>query len=200
VTAGERLALVGPNGSGKTTLARLLVGLLRPRTGRIRLLGDDPARLAPADLAPRAGFVFQEPERQFLTRRVRDEVALGLDAAARPRIDDLMARLGLPLGRFGERNPFRLSGGEARRLSLAVALVREPGLLVLDEPTFGQDRHGYEGLLAILGEHVDAGASLVAATHDERFVRDVASRVVRLEAGRIVDDGRAIAAPGAQAR
>ena len=102
-----------------------------------------------------------------------------------------MTRLGLPLERFADRSPYRLSGGEQRRLSLACALVRDPRVLVLDEPTFGQDRHGYEGLLAILGERLSTGTCLIAATHDERFVRDVAGRVVRIEAGRITSDGPA---------
>ncbi|HEX6868708.1 MAG TPA: ATP-binding cassette domain-containing protein, partial [Candidatus Limnocylindrales bacterium] len=104
------------------------------------------------------------------------------------RVGDLMTRLGLPLERFADRSPYRLSGGEQRRLSLACILVRRPGVLVLDEPTFGQDRHGYDGLLAILGEHLDHGACLIAATHDTRFVADVAQRVVEMEAGWIVGD------------
>ncbi len=96
-----------------------------------------------------------------------------------------MASLGLPLATFGARSPYRLSGGEQRRLSLATALVRRPTVLVLDEPTFGQDRRGYDGLLAILDEHLAAGASLIAATHDERFVADVATRIVRVDGGRV---------------
>ena len=75
---GERIALVGPNGSGKSTLARLLVGLLRPDDGHVELVGDDPSRLAPRELARRAAYVFQEPERQFLAQSVLDEVTLGL--------------------------------------------------------------------------------------------------------------------------
>jgi energy-coupling factor transport system ATP-binding protein len=99
-----------------------------------------------------------------------------------------MDRLDLPLEQFAERSPYRLSGGEQRRLSLACILVRRPSLLVLDEPTFGQDRHGYEGLLAILGEHLDAGVGLVCATHDQRFVRDVATRTLELEDGWLVGE------------
>ena len=188
VERGDRIALVGPNGSGKSTLARLLVGLLRPSHGTVRLAGRDPARMPAADLSRAASYVFQEPESQFLARTVRDEVVLGLRDDERPRVEPLMASLGLPLGTFGGRSPYRLSGGEQRRLSLATALVRRPTVLVLDEPTFGQDRRGYDGLLAILGEHLAAGASLVAATHDERFVADVATRVVRLDGGRRIDD------------
>jgi energy-coupling factor transporter ATP-binding protein EcfA2 len=188
IEPGERVALVGPNGGGKSTLARLLVGLIRPAGGVVRLGGYDPARLAPRVLARRAAYVFQEPERQFLAERVGDEILLGLEPGQHPVAETLMADLGLPLERFGHRSPFRLSGGEARRLSLAVALVRDPAVLVLDEPTFGQDRRTYENLLAILDRHMAAGVTLIAATHDPRFVSDVAERVVTIADGRIVAD------------
>ena len=190
IDAGERVAFVGPNGSGKSTLAKLLLGLLRPDMGAVRLLGADPARLRPADLARRASYVFQDPERQFLAQTVEEEVLLGLRFVERPAARILMGRIGLPLDRFGRRNPYRLSGGEQRRLSLATALVRSPAVLVLDEPTFGQDRLGYEGLLEILGERLDAGATLIAATHDQRFVADATSRSIELDGGWIVSDER----------
>ncbi|HEY6056540.1 MAG TPA: ATP-binding cassette domain-containing protein [Candidatus Limnocylindrales bacterium] len=187
IEAGERVALVGPNGSGKSSLGRLLVGLLRPDSGRVRLGGDDPSRLPAHELARRAGYVFQDPEQQFLAARVADEVMLGLDPGERATGGRLMEVLGLPLPAFGERSPYTLSGGEQRRLSIACALVRSPRFLVLDEPTFGQDRRGYEGLLGLLRDRVDAGTAVLAATHDTRFVRDFAARVVRIEAGRIRD-------------
>jgi energy-coupling factor transporter ATP-binding protein EcfA2 len=188
-TAGERVALVGSNGSGKSTLGRLLVGLLRPDRGTVELDGANPAQLKAADLARRAGYVFQHPERQFLAERVEDEVMLGLTPHEATRVEGLMARLGLPLEQFRDRSPYRLSGGEQRRLSLACILVRRPRVLVLDEPTFGQDRRGYLGLLEILDEHLEAGVCLIVATHDTRFVSDVAERVVELEDGWIVGDG-----------
>jgi energy-coupling factor transport system ATP-binding protein len=185
---GDRIALVGPNGGGKSTVGRLLVGLLTPDQGSVRLGGADPARL-PADVLARwGGYVFQEPERQFLTQTVRDEVLLGLVPDEVARVDGLMERLGLPLGTFGARSPYRLSGGEQRRLSLAAVLVRRPRVLVLDEPTFGQDRHGYEGLLAILHERLEAGTCLIVSTHDDRLVADLATRVIRLDHGRVVSD------------
>jgi energy-coupling factor transporter ATP-binding protein EcfA2 len=187
-TAGERIALVGPNGSGKSTLGRMLVGLLRPDHGRVLLAGHDPARMPAAALARHAGYVFQEPERQFLAQTVGEEMRFGLTDEERGRVDGLMERLGLPLEIFEGRSPYRLSGGEQRRLSLACILVRRPELLVLDEPTFGQDRLGYEGLLAILAEHLDAGACLIAATHDMRFVGDVAHRIVQIEDGWVLRD------------
>lgn len=188
VAAGERIALVGPNGSGKSTLGRLLVGLLRPDHGSVELAGADPSRMPAATLARHAGYVFQEPERQFLAQSIDEEVRLGLTADERARVDDLTRRLGLPLDRFGPRSPYRLSGGEQRRLSLACILIRRPEVLVLDEPTFGGDRAGYEGLLGILREHLDAGACLIAATHDDRFARDVARRVIEIDDGWIVGD------------
>ncbi|MBA2373640.1 MAG: ABC transporter ATP-binding protein, partial [Chloroflexi bacterium] len=151
--------------------------------------GTDPARLPPAVLARRAGYVFQDPESQFLAERVEDEVMLGLRAEERTRAADLLDRLDLPLDRFADRSPYRLSGGEARRLSLACVLVRRPGLLILDEPTFGQDRRGYEALIGIVDERIEAGTCLIAATHDERFVAEVADRVIEMRAGWIVRDG-----------
>jgi energy-coupling factor transporter ATP-binding protein EcfA2 len=186
VGAGERVVLVGPNGSGKSTLARTLVGLLRPTGGIVRLGSVDPARLRAADLARRAAYVFQDPEAQFLAARVADEVMLGLGRDERSRVAGVMDALRLPLTSFGDRSPYTLSGGEQRRLSLAPTLVRRPELLVLDEPTFGQDRRGYEGLLSILAELVGGGTALVAATHDRRLVEDLAGRTVALEDGRIV--------------
>ena len=187
-SAGERIALVGPNGGGKSTLGRLLVGLLRPTTGSVRLLDADPSRLPAAVLARQAGYVFQDPESGFLTDTVGDEVMLGLAHDERDAAPALMERLRLPLDAFGARSPYRLSGGEGRRLSLACTLIRRPALLVLDEPTFGQDRLGYDGLLEILRERVDAGVCLLAATHDQRLVADMASRVVELDRGRITRD------------
>jgi energy-coupling factor transporter ATP-binding protein EcfA2 len=191
IEPGARVALLGPNGSGKSTAARLLVGLLRPTRGTVRVAGRDPARIAPRELARLAGYVTQDPERSFLAGTVEADLLLGLTPDERGRAGDVAAALGLPLDRFGARNPFTLSGGEQRRLSLASQLVRRPGLLVLDEPTFGQDRRGYEGLLALVRARVEAGTAVVAATHDLRFAADLGGRVVRLAAGRVAEDGHA---------
>ena len=186
VGRGERIALLGPNGGGKSTLGRLLVGLLRPDHGTVSLGGHDPARLSPGALSRLAGYVFQDSEAGFLTDTVADEVHLGLTPDETDRLPSLLAELDLPLETFGLRSPYRLSGGEARRLSLAVALVRDPAVLVLDEPTFGQDRHGYDGLLRILRERTGAGTTLIVATHDLRLVHDLGARIIEIDEGWLV--------------
>lgn len=187
---GERIALVGPNGGGKSTLLRLIAGLLRPRLGSVCLNGLDPARLRAPRLAELVGFVFQDPELGFLGDTVADEIALGLDPASTRRATDLLERLGLPLERFGGRSPYRLSGGEQRRLSVAAALARRPRLLILDEPTFGQDRRGWEAMAAIVDELVGEGTAVIAATHDARFAATVARRRIEMADGWVVaDDG-----------
>jgi len=190
IGAGERVAVVGPNGSGKSTLLRLIAGLLRPRLGSVRLDGRDPARLPATRLAELAGYIFQDPELGFLADSVAGEITLGLDAASTARATTLLERLGLPLERFGGRSPYRLSGGEQRRLSVATALARRPRLLVLDEPTFGQDRRGWEAMAAIVAELVGEGTAVVAATHDDRFAATVARRRIEMADGWVVaDDG-----------
>ncbi|HEX7951292.1 MAG TPA: ABC transporter ATP-binding protein [Candidatus Limnocylindrales bacterium] len=181
--AGERVALVGANGSGKSTLLRLALGLLRPTAGAVRLDGREPSRLSPHDLARQAGYVVQDPELGFIGDSVREEIELGLEPADREHAGRLAGRLHLPLGAFGDRSPYRLSGGEQRRLSLVTALARRPRLLVLDEPTFGQDRRGHDELVAILGELAAEGTAILAATHDERFVGAFADRTIELDDG-----------------
>ena len=188
VSPGERVALVGPNGSGKTTLLRLALGLLKPVAGAIRLGGRDPRRLAPVELARLAGYVVQDPELGFLGESVQEEIEMGLEPEQVRYAHELAGRLRLSLEEFGERSPYRLSGGEQRRLSLVTGLARRPLLLALDEPTFGQDRRGHEALVAALDELVGEGSALLAATHDERFVRDATDRRIELADGWIRAD------------
>jgi energy-coupling factor transport system ATP-binding protein len=197
VGPGERVALVGANGSGKSTLLRVALGLRRPTTGLVRLGERDPSRMPAVQLARLAGYVVQDPELGFLGDTVRDEVELGLEPAQVAYAHALCDHLRLPLETFGDRSPYRLSGGEQRRLSLVTALARRPLLLALDEPTFGQDRRGHEALVSALAQLVEDGSSLLAATHDERFVRDATDRRVELAAGWIVEDVGADAAADA---
>jgi energy-coupling factor transporter ATP-binding protein EcfA2 len=187
VRAGEVVAVTGPNGAGKSTLALLLGGLLAPTSGRVEAApGGAPHTWRAAALTTRIGSVFQDPEHQFVTHRVADELALGPRRLGRPEsevtltVDDLLARLRLE--KLAGANPYTLSGGEARRLSVATALATAPRLLVLDEPTFGQDRRTWVELVDLLAGLRDAGHGVVAVTHDKDFVAALADRVVTLGA------------------
>jgi energy-coupling factor transport system ATP-binding protein len=198
--AGRTLAVTGPNGSGKSTLALLLAGLRAPTTGRViaspsltaGLPRPDrpPSRWRAAELVQRIGTVFQQPEHQFLTGRVRDELSLGPlrsgtgHTAAHQLADELLERLGLaPLA---DANPFTLSGGQQRRLSVATALATRPRVLVLDEPTFGQDRDTWAELVLLLAEQQDGERALCLVTHDAAIVAALADDVLLLGAGAAV--------------
>ncbi|RIJ61670.1 ABC transporter ATP-binding protein, partial [Clavibacter lycopersici] len=194
LASGRVTALTGPNGGGKSTLALTLGGLLRPLSGGVVAgptladgLGADPAAWRSRELAARIGTVFQDPEHQFLAATVRAELevgprAVGMDPAdAARRVDELLVRL--RLDGLAQANPFTLSGGEKRRLSVATALATAPRLLVLDEPTFGQDARTWAELVALLADLVDReGVGVLAVTHDADLVRALADDVLRLDA------------------
>lgn len=194
VDAGRVLAVTGPNGAGKSTLALTLAGLIPALDGE--LLAHEPlARGARSttpiewrsrELLARIGTVFQNPEHQFVRGTVREELDVGPRALRLPaserheRIDELLTALRLE--RLAEANPFTLSGGEKRRLSVATALATRPRLLVLDEPTFGQDANTWRELVRLIAGLRDDGLGVVAVTHDLAFVEAVADEEYRLAA------------------
>ena len=182
VRAGSVLAVTGPNGAGKSTLGLTLAGLIPPAAGAVHAdpvlgqgLGADPMRWKSRELLTRIGTVFQDPEHQLLASTVRGELeigprALGLDEATmNARIEPLLERL--RLDRLARANPYTLSGGEKRRLTVAAALATAPRMLVLDEPTFGQDSRTWAELVALLAELRDEGTGIVVVTHDDDVVR-----------------------------
>lgn len=174
--AGDVVALTGPNGVGKSTLALTLAGLVPRVDGELRLAdGADPAALSSLELSRRIGVVFQNPEHQFVAATVRDELAHG---AADGVPDTLLERLGLT--RRGGTSPYRLSGGEKRRLSVATALAAAPEVLILDEPSFGQDRTTWGELAALIAEHRDRGGAAIIVTHDRELIRALGAREVAL--------------------
>lgn len=191
--AGEAVAVTGPNGAGKTTLVLLLGGLLRPDHGAVTVSAAhayrgerSPWRMPARALVSRVGTVFQDPTHQFVRDRVDREIATGPlragagAAAARGRAQLLMEQVGL--AHLAAANPFTLSGGEQRRLSVAAALAAAPPTILLDEPTFGQDRRGHAAVLALLHEVRAAGSALLLATHDDLLVEGLADRRLRLAA------------------
>ncbi len=221
--------IVGPNGAGKTALALTIAGLLPSLGGELRmapslfppgqlpkvhpdkqLLPACPALWASAELASRIGFVFQNPEHQFVARTVRAELEVGLHAgltrhsrwsrfcgrksscesernsdrtpgrAQHHRVDELLDRLRLRHREYA--NPFTLSGGEKRRLSVATSLVSAPKLLLLDEPTFGQDPDTFKELVSLLRELTDDGVTVVSVTHDEDFIATLGDHRIEVTA------------------
>jgi energy-coupling factor transport system ATP-binding protein len=191
------VALLGRNGSGKTTLARMLVGINEAPAGAIDLSGKDIARLGPREIAAEVGYVFQNPDHQFVTDRVDEEVAYGLrvrdfaDAEVARRVDEVLSIV--DLARYRNRSPFSLSLGERRRLSVATMMVLEPKLLVLDEPTIGQDHERAQQLMGLMSRLRERyGTTILMITHDVRLVAEWADRALVLRAGEIVFDGAPI--------
>ena len=188
VFAGQALTITGPNGAGKSTFALTLAGLLAPVSGTVTAAvglsdgaGTDPFKWKAQQLISRIGTVFQEPEHQFVTGRVLDELMFGPKhlGHGEERVDELLERL--RLGHLVDANPYTLSGGEKRRLSVATVLAAHPRVLVLDEPTFGQDANTWAELASFLSELLDAGTSVVSVTHDQEFSAVLGGTEMRLE-------------------
>jgi len=190
---GSALALTGRNGTGKSTLALTLGGLLPAIGGLLRAepalaatASSDPAAWRSRELLTRIGSVFQNPEHQFVASTVRAELAIGPRAlGAAPtevdrRVSELLERL--DLDRLAEANPFTLSGGQKRRLSVATALATRPRMLVLDEPTFGQDANTWSALVQMIGDLRAEGHAIVASTHDAEFIAAIGANELRLTA------------------
>jgi energy-coupling factor transport system ATP-binding protein len=193
IAQGERVALVGQNGSGKTTLVRHLNGLLRPTSGRVRLDGTDAVSLTVAQLAARVGLVFQDPDRQIFAGSVRAEVEFGPRNLRRSG-DELRAAVADALGATGltgeERtNPYDLGGSRRKLLALASVLAMRTPVLVLDEPTTGQDARGVELVRSVVEAVASEGRTVIAISHDMRFVADTFERVVVMRDGTIILDG-----------
>ena len=202
IARGVSTCIVGANGAGKSTFALTLAGLLPPLEGTVEVETSDGTRGDPHEwsskqLLGRMSMVFQEPEYQFLAATVAEELAIGPRAAGMseaeiaPLVDEHLEALGLT--KLARANPMTLSGGEKRRLSVATALISAPELLILDEPTFGQDRGTWLGLVRLLRAALERGVTLVSITHDPAFVAAMGQRVVDL--GQVGTRGATPAAP-----
>ena len=189
IERGVSTCIVGANGAGKSTFALTLAGLLPPLECTVEVETSDGTRGDPHEwsskqLLGRMSMVFQEPEYQFLASTVAEELAIGPRAAGMtddeiaPLVDEHLEALGLT--KLARANPMTLSGGEKRRLSVATALISAPELLILDEPTFGQDRGTWLGLVRLLRAALARGVTLVSITHDPAFVAAMGQRVVDL--------------------
>jgi energy-coupling factor transporter ATP-binding protein EcfA2 len=193
IAQGEWLMIVGRNGAGKSTLARLLVGLNKPQNGDLHLFGRPGEGWKVQDLANHIALVFQNPEHQFLTDSVADEIGYSLlaqgvvdEGEKKQRTDEMLALLGLT--EVADIHPFALSAGLKRRLGVATMLVGEPEVLLVDEPTYGQDKEMTYTLMALMQDIRQRGVAVVMITHDMRLVQEYAERVVVMSEGRILLD------------
>jgi energy-coupling factor transport system ATP-binding protein len=188
VAPGESVALLGHNGAGKTTLTRMLVGLARPRTGRVAVGDWDVAGHRPHQMAARVGYAFQHADQQLFARTVADDVAFGPTrlGVGTAHVPALLAELGLDDA--ADRHPYDLPAPLRKLVSLAGVLAMRTGVLVLDEPTAGFDRALRATVVAALRRRIADGVTVLSVSHDLAFVRAIATREVVLEQGRLVAD------------
>ena len=187
---GECAAILGRNGAGKTTLIKHLNGLLKPSRGIVKVLGRDTRVTKTHELARRVGFAWQNPNDQLFQTSVREEVLIGpriLQAYDPPWCELLFERFGL--GPLLDRSPFRISEGEKKRVSFATALAAQPELVILDEPTAGQDEPFRRELGGLIHELRKEGKTVLLVTHDLEFAEEQAPRWLVLADGRILADG-----------
>ena len=190
---GEFVAIMGENGAGKTTLVKHLNGLLRPQEGRITIEGSDIADMSVANLSRRVGLVFQNPDDQLFSENVEEEISFALrnfgfeSEVIEKRVDWALNLLDLE--RYRKSSPFILSGGERKRVALSSVLAWDPEIVVLDEPTIGQDYAQKERLRHFLMQLRTQGKTTIIVTHDVEFVADCKPRIVLMANGKIIADG-----------
>ncbi len=193
VRLGETVALIGQNGSGKTTLAHHLNGLLRPTSGRVLVGGVDALTLTVARLARQVGIAFQDPDSQIFAASVRGEVAfgprnLGLRGTVLVEaVDGALAAAGLDGD--AASNPFDLGASRRKLLTIASVLAMQTPVVVLDEPTTGQDLRNVTRIEGLIANLAAAGRTVIAITHDLRFAAERFDRIVVMRAGRVLLDG-----------
>jgi energy-coupling factor transport system ATP-binding protein len=193
IEPGETVAIVGQNGSGKSTLVKHLNGLLRPTAGRVLMDGQDVRAIHVARLAARVGLAFQNPDRQLCAGSVKAEVEFGprnlgirgaeLDERVRAALD--------AVGLAGEldTNPYDMGYSRRKLLAMASVLAMRTPILILDEPTTGQDARGVARVGSVVEAAVAAGRTVIAVSHDMRFAAERFGRVVVMRGGRVVLDG-----------
>jgi energy-coupling factor transport system ATP-binding protein len=190
---GEFMAIMGQNGAGKTTLVKHFNGLLKPSKGAIRVDGVETTKTSVAALARTVGFVFQNPDHQLFSETVEEEIAFALknfgfeEEAIQKRVTWALNLLGLT--QYRKTSPFMLSGGERKRVALASVLAWDPQILILDEPTIGQDYQQKEKLRQFIVQMQTQRKTVVIVTHDVEFVAECNPRVVLMKEGKIVADG-----------
>ncbi len=191
INRGEFVAIIGHNGAGKTTLAGHFIGFLKPQKGRILIEGKDIKKATVAELAQTVGYLFQNPDNQIFTDKVAKEVAFGLKNVElnniEVRVSDALRMMELTVEK--NKHPHALSRGQRQRLAVASILAMEPNILILDEPTTGQDRGHLNKFLKHIKKLNEAGKTILLITHDMKIVAEYAKRTVVMENGGILMDG-----------
>jgi energy-coupling factor transport system ATP-binding protein len=192
---GEFVAIMGPNGAGKTTLVKHFNGLLKPTKGRVLVDEVDTRKTSVAKLARDVGFVFQNPDNQLFSETVEEEIAFALRNFGFKK-NTLLKRVTWALNLLGlteyrKTSPFMLSGGERKRVALASVLAWDPKVVVLDEPTIGQDYKQKEKLRQFIIQLNTQGKTVVVVTHDVEFVADSNPRIILMAEGEIIADDNA---------
>jgi len=193
IQAGEFVAIAGRNGSGKTTLTRLIMSLIKPASGQIILNGVNTSKQSPGDIARHVGYVFQNPDSQIFRDTVASETAYGPEQLGftTPEIASAVAEALEQTGltALADAYPRGLSRGQKQRVTIASALAMKPDILILDEPTSGQDAKEKENLLRILTELNEQGKTIILVTHDMDILARYARRAVVMASGAKVFDG-----------
>ncbi|MEM3004849.1 MAG: ABC transporter ATP-binding protein, partial [Candidatus Bathyarchaeia archaeon] len=193
IEAGEFVALIGQNGSGKTTLAKCISGFLKPTEGAVRIDGVDTRRMRTSELAQKVGYVFQNPDHQLFKETVYEEIVFGLKNIGMPRdrigkkVEEVLNRM--HLWEFRDMHPFRLGKGQRQRVAISAILAMEPEILVIDEPTTGQDRKEARAIMDLALEQNEEGVTVLVITHAMNLVAEYARRTVALCEGRVLIEG-----------
>lgn len=193
ISLGELVSVVGENGAGKTTLIRHVNGLLKPTSGEVKVFGENTRSVSVARLSRRVGIIFQNADHQLFSDSVEKEITFGLknfgfdESAVKEKTDQVLSYLGLE--RYRKLPPMMLSGGEKKRLCLAAVLAWDPDVLILDEPTVGQDAHQKAKLEAIIMSLIKRGKTVIIVTHDLEFIWPLQPRILVMASGRILADG-----------
>ena len=192
---GEFVAIMGQNGAGKTTLVKHMNGLLKPTRGRVLVDGIDTRRVSVARLARKVGLVFQNPDHQLFSETVEEEISFALknfgydEKTIKERVDWALNMLNLE--RYRRISPFMLSGGEKKRVALASVLAWDPKIIILDEPTIGQDYMQKEKLRQFILQLNQQGKTIIVVTHDVEFVAECNPRTILMKQGKIIASGEA---------
>jgi len=193
VTTNTLTAIVGENGAGKTTLVRHINGLLRPSHGKVLVFGEDTRKQSVAKLSRKVGIVFQNPDHQLFSDTVENEILFGLKnfgIQEKEQRDQLEWALEFfDLSRYRNVSPMLLSGGEKKRLCFACILAWDPDILILDEPTVGQDHGRKEKISLMIANLLQKGKTVIIVSHDIEFLWPLQPRTLVMAQGEIIADG-----------